>query len=429
MRFYSAPPTVQSHAAVTWPATIDGVDLGNTSVEVIGVGLGDQAASTLPGELTITNLGNVRGVYVQVVLKAGVAPSGVSVTAADTGTTKSWPAAGLTLVPIETGAGGLLTDGSYEGFFSRNALAGAAATQATLSADVSGTGPAGNLSPRAFVAYVFRDNTSSASVGKTTNVFVFGQNTSGVINGNPGIIPANPVAKETLTIPVSSTARDVNVAFVISDIEVGDARIIILEAEAGGVTSYGVFDGPNQGKELLIANLTLQNVPAGANQVTARVISPPSTNPDPRDRRRGDSVFWNGVSATVRVEPPPAGGHGCTPGFWRNWTGKGPQPNAWAQTGYSPDQLFSSVFDDAFPGKTLHQVVSQGGGGLNALGRHTVAALLNAAHPNVSYDLSASEVIAQFNAVYPGNTAAYNRLKDAFEAFNEQGCSLSRTNF
>ena len=36
-------------------------------------------------------------------------------------------------------------------------------------------------------------------------------------------------------------------------------------------------------------------------------------------------------------------------------------------------------FDDAFPGMTLLEVLSQGGGGLNALGRHTVAALLNAA--------------------------------------------------
>lgn len=118
---------------------------------------------------------------------------------------------------------------------------------------------------------------------------------------------------------------------------------------------------------------------------------------------------------------------GCTPGFWRNWDGNGPQPNAWASTGYSPDQQFSSLFDDAFSGKTLGQVVELGGGGLNALGRHTVAALLNAAHPNVVYGISdPNDVIDAFNDVYPGTKSDYNHLKDQFEGFNEAGCPLSR---
>jgi hypothetical protein len=43
---------------------------------------------------------------------------------------------------------------------------------------------------------------------------------------------------------------------------------------------------------------------------------------------------------------------------------------------YAPSTPFSAVFDDAFPGKTLLQVLQQGEGGLTALGRHTVAALV-----------------------------------------------------
>ncbi|TVQ90835.1 MAG: hypothetical protein EA400_05635 [Chromatiaceae bacterium] len=115
------------------------------------------------------------------------------------------------------------------------------------------------------------------------------------------------------------------------------------------------------------------------------------------------------------------GGQGCTPGYWR-------QPHHFGSwVNYQPSDLFASVFDDAFPGRTLLDVVRQGGGGLNALGRHTVAALLNAASPGVSYDLSVEAVIALFNQTYPGSRQEYEALKDLFEGFNEQGCPLGRS--
>jgi hypothetical protein len=115
-------------------------------------------------------------------------------------------------------------------------------------------------------------------------------------------------------------------------------------------------------------------------------------------------------------------GEGCTPGYWKqpqhfgNW----PAP-------YTPDELFTDAgFEDAFPDMTLLEVLSQGGGGLNALGRHTVAALLNAASPDVDYDLTAQDVIDMFNAVFPGTKAEYEELKDIFAGFNEQNCPLGR---
>lgn len=115
--------------------------------------------------------------------------------------------------------------------------------------------------------------------------------------------------------------------------------------------------------------------------------------------------------------PPPVGEEGCTPGFWMNNTA------AWAPTGYSPDTPFSAVFADAFPGMTLHQVISQGGGDWNALGRQTVAALLNAAHPDVAYPLTAQQVIDEFNHTW-NVTRDWEGQKDRFEQFNEQGCPL-----
>jgi hypothetical protein len=72
---------------------------------------------------------------------------------------------------------------------------------------------------------------------------------------------------------------------------------------------------------------------------------------------------------------------------------------------------------------TLLQVLGQGGGGLNALGRHTVAALLDAAS-GIDYGLTPAQVIQMFNDAYPGGD--YEALKDEFAARNERGCPLGR---
>jgi len=113
---------------------------------------------------------------------------------------------------------------------------------------------------------------------------------------------------------------------------------------------------------------------------------------------------------------------GCTPGYWK-------QPHhfdSWPDS-FTPGTPFKDVFEDedAFRGKTLLQVLRGRGGGLNALGRHTVAALLNAASGEVSFGLTLSEVIDLFNGVFPGTKDKYNELKDFFEALNKQGCPLN----
>ena len=120
------------------------------------------------------------------------------------------------------------------------------------------------------------------------------------------------------------------------------------------------------------------------------------------------------------VFEPTGGGQGCTPGYWKQ------EQHFDSWVGYTPDQLFSSVFEDAFPGKTLLDVLKQGGGGLKALGRHTVAALLNAAAGGVDYDIfDPQDVIDEFNAVYPSTKPVYEVLKDEYAGFNEQGCPLN----
>ena len=119
---------------------------------------------------------------------------------------------------------------------------------------------------------------------------------------------------------------------------------------------------------------------------------------------------------------PGCGGQGCSPGYWKqcdrssfNKQGK-PQNqqhcHSYDETGtvppappgsYQPETLFLTAFGvDAFPGQTLLQVLNLQGGGLNALGRHTVGALLNAALPDstLNYDLGAVDVIRLFQCVF-----------------------------
>ncbi|MCU7919504.1 MAG: DUF4215 domain-containing protein [Candidatus Thiodiazotropha sp. (ex Epidulcina cf. delphinae)] len=132
----------------------------------------------------------------------------------------------------------------------------------------------------------------------------------------------------------------------------------------------------------------------------------------------GNNANGDGCSAICESEQD--GGDGCTPGYWKqehhfdSWTAP-----------YTPDTDFSAVFEDAFPGQTLLGVMHNGGGGMNALGRHTVAALLNAASTDVNYGQTASAVVDTFNAVYPGSKDEYNSAKDDFQYDNERDCRLN----
>jgi len=117
--------------------------------------------------------------------------------------------------------------------------------------------------------------------------------------------------------------------------------------------------------------------------------------------------FYNSVIPTT-------GGEGCTPGFWKNrGLGLGwPAP-------YAPGDSYDATFGvtSSFGG-TLLDAVRRGGGGENALGRHAVAALLNAASGNVEFDLTTGEVIALVQAAYA--SGEFEDAKDELEPFNEQ---------
>ncbi len=111
------------------------------------------------------------------------------------------------------------------------------------------------------------------------------------------------------------------------------------------------------------------------------------------------------------------GGQGCTPGYWK----QSHHLDDW--TDYSPNDRFEDVFGvDARCNWTLLEALKAGGGGEAALARHAVAALLNAAHPEIDYAYDADEVIAMVQHAYA--TGEFQSAKNALEQQNESGCEL-----
>ena len=153
-------------------------------------------------------------------------------------------------------------------------------------------------------------------------------------------------------------------------------------------------------------NYEIHRLPTLTGVETAQVITTRS--------KGGILTFFN------RELPPAFGGQGCTPGYW-----KVPQHHDSWTPPYAPNSTFASVFgSNVFGNMTLLQVLKQGGGDVNALGRHSVAALLNAASADVNYDIATpAMVIAAFNAaVANGTVEAQHQI---FANFNEQGCPLN----
>jgi hypothetical protein len=123
-------------------------------------------------------------------------------------------------------------------------------------------------------------------------------------------------------------------------------------------------------------------------------------------------------------------GNGCTPGFWKN------HENAWAPTGYDPDNTLGSVFDipgefSSIAGDSLIEALSYGGGptdldAAKLLLHHAVAAVLNAAHPDIDYPFSESGIIGDVNdALDSSDRGTMLGVKGTLSAGNELGCPIN----
>lgn len=133
-------------------------------------------------------------------------------------------------------------------------------------------------------------------------------------------------------------------------------------------------------------------------------------------------IFHNSIA--------PMGGEGCTPGAWKN---RLVRIDAWDATAYATSDLVNDVFDApaVFDGVTLLEALSLKGGNsfdekVEILLRAATAALLNASHPGVEYDLTPAQVIEQVNAaIATGDNTAVTDLATILDDLNNQGCDIT----
>ncbi len=122
------------------------------------------------------------------------------------------------------------------------------------------------------------------------------------------------------------------------------------------------------------------------------------------------------------------GTEGCTPGYWKQ------QKHFDSWVNYTPNQTLESVFDvpDVYnlDTKTMLQALNFNGGAgqiaaARTLLRSAVAALLNAASPDVSYPLTEAEIIADVNTALASDRNAMLTLATELDMYNNLGCPLN----
>jgi uncharacterized repeat protein (TIGR01451 family) len=176
--------------------------------------------------------------------------------------------------------------------------------------------------------------------------------------------------------------------------------------------------------------------------------------PDANIPTCGEGVFENCAEVIARAEglpnlrdandcaeiccPPTPGGEGCTPGFWKN-NGDKHGASAWCDR-FSPSMKISDVFildeplvirgngKSTITDPTLLQALGANGGGVNAMIRHGIAAMLNACSDCVQYEYgSEDEVITLIEGALNGDGPyTVDELHSMFAEYNERGCPVNQ---
>ena len=142
----------------------------------------------------------------------------------------------------------------------------------------------------------------------------------------------------------------------------------------------------------------------------------------------------------AEICPERCGGQeGCTPGFWKN-NGDKHGASAWG-CDLTPDMPFSAVFvlnepltirgngKSTITDPTLLQALGANGGGINAMVRHGVAAMLNACSDCVNYAIGDPWVVnTMIEDTLNGVPGAYtvDELHSMFAENNEAGCPVNQ---
>jgi uncharacterized repeat protein (TIGR01451 family) len=225
------------------------------------------------------------------------------------------------------------------------------------------------------------------------------------------IVVSNPAAAG------SSSATNVTLA----DALPGNGGLVWQTA----TTSQGTCVSPIVGNNLSCSLGTI--APGGSVTVT---VTSTATTPDAacQSQPNAAAIATSG-SLTAQdsgslscTPPPPPGLEGCTPGYWK----QDQHFDSWPAP-YLPSSDFDATFGVNFfnPNITLLEAAGLGGGGVNALARHAVAALLNSASAGVDYPYTTAQVLAivQGTGAFAGQSV--EARKNLLEAANQLGCPLS----
>lgn len=203
-------------------------------------------------------------------------------------------------------------------------------------------------------------------------------------------------------IKITGFAADADATWSITSFDVVDADV-----DQGYTTLW--VDGVSTVSNTLTGNATVETVAVPSNTITTDVEFHIGST---------ELAASGGIDNLMlcRAEEQ-ENGEGCTPGYWKQEH----HFDSWVD--YEPTDIYSAVFGvDVDPSITLLDALESNGGGVNALLRHSVAALLSAASPDVSYGMTVAEVIAGVQAAF--ESGDIEEWKDIFEALNEQFCPL-----
>ena len=197
--------------------------------------------------------------------------------------------------------------------------------------------------------------------------------------------------------------------------------------EKGGVLLATLGDPPDSGDDgdgvLEVGEIWTWTIDSGPITATTTFLATGS-GIDPA----GNVITYPGDpdeqdSVTVEV----MGAEGCTPGYWKN------SPGCWECL--SPSQSFEDFFSvdvtlraggrNTIAAPTMMQALEATGGGVNALARHAVAAILNACDPDVAYPMSVGDIIGAVQAAIAAGEGEIKSLATMLDMYNNYGCPQS----
>lgn len=161
------------------------------------------------------------------------------------------------------------------------------------------------------------------------------------------------------------------------------------------------------------ATVTIKATPTAAGTLS-NTASASSTTTDP-------SSANNSATAETTVQSAPTG---CSHGYWKT------HQSSWV--GYTPSQTLGSVFagTGSLASRTFAQALDFSGGNTlteakQILLRQAVAALLNAAHPDVDYPKTTAEIVSDVDAALASNNrSTILGLATTLDQLNNLGCPI-----